>query len=544
MREPLAARFERSAAAILQYGFPLLCVLCVSSCAQFGHRGTSRPYTLGPEYYTSPAGPIADEAPPRAAALHLDLNAPRSAGVGQEVRFTLDVSNTGEQQATGVVVRLSVPPGVRYVDATPPARPESDVQRGEIVEWEVGSLGGGQQRHFSARFEAQGRGRLLSRAEATSAESLRADATAATEVSEAQLRVEMQGPQQAVVGQSVTFDIIVINGGNVAATNLVLTDTLGDGLVYDFVLPSGVTQERTGAVSMGLKRLEPGQRQSYPLTVRGKKAGLLRNQVSVVAEGGLEAHAETSVQFQQQSLAVTVVGPHWRSRGGRAEFNITVTNTGEAPLRGVGITDYIPDQMSFFGASQGGMNWDKTVQWNLGGDLEPGQTTRVSVELNADVVVPKTINRVTVTSQGGVQAQAEAALEIRAKPPGLDTYMYDLEDMIKVGEQVTYEIGVQNNGDMTARGLQIDVQAPPELELIPDPLTKPPDVRVEEQTQRHWIFGPADLGAGMKWEFHVRARAVAPHPDARFRVRFQGGGLQEGLTEEEPTTIIPGDATP
>lgn len=561
MRESLLARLARPVASVLRYWFPLLCIAGVCSCAQFEHRCATRPCaTCGPvsspDYFATPGPSVARPAveqpmPParRAAALRVEVNGPTSTRLNENVRYTLDVANTGEQAATGVVLRYSVPSGLRYVDATPPARLEPDAQEGQVLAWDLGTFGGGQQQRFSATFVSEVSGRLLSRAEVTSAESLRATASAATEVSEARLRVEMRGPKQAAVGESVTFDIVIINDGNVPAIDLVLVDTFDEGFVYDYQpRPDAPPMPSTEPIELfkervpALARLGPGQRQSYPLMLRGTRAGLLRNQVTVMAEGGLEARADVSVEFQRAALAVSVIGPHDRFEGQPAEFNITVTNTGDALLRDVRLTDYVPDEMSYLSAGQMGFIQGDRVEWNLG-DLAPGQTVRAWVELNADQVVEQTVNRVTATSEGALPSQAEAVLQIRARPFGLDTYMFDLEDMVSVGDEITYEIRVTNRGGEAARRVTIQAKAPREMQLVADAHRAPPEVAVRQQGDEV-AFGPADLEAGAAWVFHVRARAVAPNPAARFQVQFSVEGLQLPIREEEPTTILPSEPSP
>jgi uncharacterized repeat protein (TIGR01451 family) len=559
MQEPVLGSYRRPAAVVMGHALALVCLLGAFSCAQYRHRCSTRPCpscgaTAVPDYFPATEPPVADRgAPPRfdrvapsrrPAALSLALHCPSSARLDQEVRVTLEVVNTGEQDAADVSVRYVVPRGLRYLDATPPARAESDAQQQQVLVWEVGMLRGGQRQRLTAGFQTQARGRLLSHAEVTSAESLRADASAAIEVSDAQLRVEIQGPQQAVVGQSVTFDITVINAGEAPATNLEIVDTYDDGFVYDFTpKPGAAPVPSTEPIRLfkqrvpELARLDPGQRQTYPLTLRGTRAGMLRNQVTVTAEGGLQASAEATVEFRRASLSVRTTGPKWRFQGGRAEFNISVTNTGDSVLREVLVTDYLPPETSYSSASRGGMLRGDTVEWQLG-DLEPGRSIFLLLELRAEQLAPQTINRVVVTSEDGVQSQAEAALEIRAKPPGLDTYMFDLEDLVSVGEEVTYEIRVENHGGEIARGVQIQALSPPQLMLIEDAHVAPAGIGVDQQGNR-LKFGPADLAPGQSWVFHVRARAVEPHPDARFRVEFRWGGQLNPIIEEEPTTIIP-----
>lgn len=488
----------------------------------------------------------------RPAALSLELDSPPSARIDEQVRVTLEVANSGEQDVTGVSVRYFVPAGLRYLDATPVAQFESDVQQNQVVRWDLGTLAGGQRQSLTARFQTQARGRLLGRAEATAAGSLRADASDTIDVrderdaTEARLRVEVHGPQQAAVGQSVTFDITVINDGDAPATNLEILDTFDEGFVYDFIPEPGAApipsrepirlfKERVPT----LGRLDPGQRQTYPLTLRGTRAGMLRNQVTVTADGPLEATAEAIVDFRRASLSVRMAGPNWRFQGGRAEFNITVTNTGDSVLRDVLVTDYLPAGTTYSSASQGGVNRGDTVEWQLD-ELQPGSSAFLFLELNADQLTRQATNRVVVTSAGGAQAQAEAPLEIRAKPAGLDTYMFDLEDLISVSDEVTYEIRVENQGGEIARGVQVQAQAPPQLELVEDAHIAPPGLGIDQQGNR-LKFGPADLAPGERWVFHVRARAVAPHPDARFRVEFSWGGLTVPIIEEEATTIIPSD---
>ena len=94
---------------------------------------------------------------------------------------------------------------------------------------------------------------------------------------------------QAVVGSTATFQIVLINRGQVLATNVVVSDTYGDGLQ----LPQGNPAIRKS--SRTLSRLLPGESYKIDVTFNVTRAGQLCHRVEVTAADGAYAARDSCI---------------------------------------------------------------------------------------------------------------------------------------------------------------------------------------------------------------------------------------------------------
>ena len=107
-------------------------------------------------------------------------------------------------------------------------------------------------------------------------------------------------------------------------------------------------------------------------------------------------------------------GPATVRAGARARYTITVLNRGAATLRGLTLTDVLPEGMSLTSTPAGARLRGGTVVWSLGG-LAPGarRVLRVGVRIDADAS-GRRCNRAVVTAPGGGSRTATACTVVSA----------------------------------------------------------------------------------------------------------------------------------
>jgi uncharacterized repeat protein (TIGR01451 family) len=108
--------------------------------------------------------------------------------------------------------------------------------------------------------------------------------TITARVPTADLRVtKLARPSQAVVGQLVTFTIVVTSVGPDVATNVVLTDHLPAGLRFvSAQTAQGNYDSTTGAWTIGT--LDAGASATLRITARVRAAGTIRNTAQVTSD--------------------------------------------------------------------------------------------------------------------------------------------------------------------------------------------------------------------------------------------------------------------
>src|SRR5207247_1946290 len=98
----------------------------------------------------------------------------------------------------------------------------------------------------------------------------------------------------------------------------------------------------------------------------------------------------------------------------------------------------LPPQLTFASADSGGQLDGGQVVWNIGA-LQPREEKLVHVTTHCNELAQKVINVATATADSGIQARAEAPIEIR----GLAAFrveLIDLNDPLPVGEKTSYKI--------------------------------------------------------------------------------------------------------
>ena len=169
-----------------------------------------------------------------------------AASEGNTVVFTITVENLGPADTTGVVVADPLPAGLTYVDDAP-SRGSYDDGTGQ---WTVGALDGGETATLilTAMVNPGTMGTVLTNA-AQIAASDQPDSNSANDedsatVAVSALRIEktsdVAGSTQP--GDTITYTIVVTNGGSVTHSNLAVADVLPPGVTY---VPGSVSVVRT-----------------------------------------------------------------------------------------------------------------------------------------------------------------------------------------------------------------------------------------------------------------------------------------------------------
>lgn len=254
-------------------------------------------------------------------------------------------------------------------------------------------------------------------------------------------------PPAAVVGETFQYGITVSNDSPIDARDAVVVDVLPDGIEYVASEPACTPEGQKLAWALGT--VPGGASRSIMVSVRGTRSGRFQNCADVTAEGGLltgRSCADTVIGAPALELVKT--GPAEVLVCDPITWEITVTNRGDAPARGVRITDSLPEGITTVDG-QAGAAFDV-------GDLGPGESRRVTLATKA-VRAGTFENRAQATAGGGLSADAAATtvarqpvLEVRKTGPG----------RIFLGRNATFEITVTNSGDGPARDT-ILVDRPP-----------------------------------------------------------------------------------
>jgi uncharacterized repeat protein (TIGR01451 family) len=452
-----------------------------------------------------------------APVVTLRLCAPAVAGVGQEVPYRILVENRSPAPAHHVAVRNAVPAHARFIRA----HPEPAAVDPEIL-WQVGTLPPGVCCEITLVLSPTGTGDVKNCArvqyEHGQCTCTKVGPSAAT-AGERGLTLRKLGPNQAAINETLRYQLIVTNNGDVEAEGVVLTD----------VLPAGLEHEsRKNTLTWDMGNLPPGQTRTVDYQVVARQAGRLTNAAVATAAGGIRRAVEHSVQVGEARLSLTKTGPSRRYLNMPAEYRITVTNSGTTPLANVTISDPIPTGLAYVSSSRGGEVVGTEVRWAVG-NLEPGMSRTVEVTMRGQQV-GTVQNRVTATS-GATKADAEATTEFFGAS-ALLLELVDNKDPVEVGGETSYVIIVRNQGNVPVNDIRLSANVPTELELarVAGPLKHTTEGQIIS-------FEPLSLQpqTDSRIEIFTKAKSAG---DVRFKVEMSAKELSAGPVQEEESTTI------
>jgi uncharacterized repeat protein (TIGR01451 family) len=460
----------------------------------------------------------------QAPVVTLDVNAPPSVVVGQELPCTIVLSNTGQVETRSLTVRATVPEGTQYVRSDPPATVD-----GTQLVWTLRELAGKQTRNLQMVFRTTRVGPASSRVNVVTEEGLRGEKTISADV-QAQpapgLRIGLEAPPTAAVGAEVAFKITVSNPGTAPTGKVVLNAAFSPGLEH---------QSKLNPVETTVAAVAPGQSTVAMLPLTVKQAGALQVSVSGKADG-LQDKREVRLTAQEAKLAISSKGPTLRYAGRPAEWTIQVSNSGEVALPNVTVRDTLPVELAFKSATEGGQrvaaNGTDQVVWSLG-PMKPGETKTLQLTTICQKLSEKATHVVIATADPNVQAKASSDITIQGLP-AVRLRVSDTEDPIEQGGRTTYRIEVTNQGSLADTDVEVSGDVPPEMRVI---ATKPAGATVKGQSV---VFAPiAKLDPGQSVTYTIEVESLKAGP-AYFEARVKSKTLQEPLLSQESTIVLPG----
>ncbi len=267
---------------------------------------------------------------------------PAEATVGEALTFRVTVTNAGAAEATGVALVVKLQAGWQLGDA--PFEKGKETER----RWSLDALAPGQSRTVEYQATPREAGRLCTSAQATAAGGLVSEpARHCVTVGQREMTLNIEGPRTAYARRPVNFFLTVKNTGTLPAADVVVTDTLPEGL--EFVQANQGGRHRDGQVRWDLGTLPPGQSRILQLRVQSDAEREVRQKAVAAYGPGLEASGEIATKFQgaagfdfdvtADAYAVEVDTP--------VRYTVTVFNRGSGAQTNVRVVIELPPQLQF-----------------------------------------------------------------------------------------------------------------------------------------------------------------------------------------------------
>ncbi|NLF71569.1 MAG: DUF11 domain-containing protein [Candidatus Anammoximicrobium sp.] len=240
------------------------------------------------------------------STLRLTMSGPETAQVDQQVRFEIELTNTGTEPLKGVVIRDRLPAGL-----------EHPTERGSLIERSLGeTVPAGSTRKIAVALIVTQAGRWCHTVEAVAEGGHSATASGCVTAAEPPrpepkpaVEAAIEGPAQAKIGERVTFTLQATNTGNVPLTNVRVVG-FHDRSLYPRRASTGYDAQALtrGELLWLTPRLMPGEtvtRQAELECVKDSASSWCR----VFVETGENVRAVKEVKLVVQPAAPKPAGP-------------------------------------------------------------------------------------------------------------------------------------------------------------------------------------------------------------------------------------------
>ena len=396
---------------------------------------------------------------------------------GDNVTYTVTVTNDGIGDAKDVVVRDVLGEGLKFVSATGNYTFDEDSR---TVTWIV-DLAKGESKVFSVIATVVGYGNVTNSL-------VVGNKTAGVNVTVPEINPDKTVDNEIPnFGDNVTYTVTVTNDGIGDANNVVITDVLDKGLKFLNATGNFTYDEKTGTITWTVD-LAKGETKTFNVNVTVLGYGVLPNTVAV---GNKTAVRNITVP---EIITVKEVNSSDIHIGDEITYTITVSNPGKINATNVVIMDILPEGLKFINASNGGVYDPVTgiITWIL------NITANSTVDLTADVCVNKsgnitnTVNVGNKTSNCTIESGDIVDLEIHIVADKSEIY---------VGDNVVYTVTVINNGPSDAINTIANVLIPNALSILSYNATK----GTFDITSGNWSIGNLTNGEKVVLTFVAKA---------------------------------------
>ena len=396
---------------------------------------------------------------------------------GDNVNYTVTVTNDGIGDAKDVVVRDVLGEGLKFVSATGNYTFDEATR---TVTWIV-DLAKGESKVFSVIATVSGYGNVTN------------SLVVGNKTTGVNVTVPEINPDKTVdneipnFGDNVTYTVTVTNDGIGDANNVVITDVLDKGLKFLNATGNFTYDEKTGTITWTVD-LAKGETKTFNVNVTVLGYGVLPNTVTV---GNKTAVRNITVP---EIITVKEVNSSDIHIGDEITYTITVSNSGKINATNVVIRDILPEGLKFINASNGGVYDPVTgiITWIL------NITANSTVDLTADVCVNKsgnitnTVNVGNKTSNCTIESGDIVDLEIHIVADKSEIY---------VGDNIVYTVTVINNGPSDAINTIANILIPNALSIFSYNATK----GTFDITSGNWSIGNLTNGEKVVLTFVAKA---------------------------------------
>jgi len=490
-------------------------------------------------------------------------DAPDPAAAGANITYTLSYSNTGNENATGVVVADAVPANTTFVSAT-----GGGTLAGGIVTWTIGALNTGVSSSVQLVVRVNSplaNGTVITNGSYTidSNETAPVAGAAATTTvtSTPVLNVsKTDSPDPVNAGSDITYTIAYSNTGTADATGVAITDTLPANTT--FVSATGGGTLAGGIVTWAIGTLPASASGSVQLVVQ-VVTPLANGTVITNGSYGIDSNetapvggaAVTTTVNSSPVLSITKSGaPDPVNAGSNITYTLSYVNTGTANATGVVVRDTLPANTTFVSATAGGSVAAGVVTWNIGvlaagGSGSMQLVVRVNSPLPNGLLITNGAYSIDSNETPAIAGLATSnTVTSTVSLSATKTFTDNNGGSLQPGDVITYTITVTNSGNGDAAGVLLSDTIPTNTSLVAGSLASddPTDVLTPGNPLTVAIgtltgAGGADNDVVVTFRVRVQTPLANGTAIGNQATITANGGVS--IVTDDPSTAVPNDAT-
>jgi uncharacterized repeat protein (TIGR01451 family) len=369
-----------------------------------------------------------------APAISIESFGPQSIGVNKPAIFKVVATNETNQIAERVMVSIDVPVWVEIdkINMTAGERQMADGRQQARLVWKIDQIpaNGSQTLTLTAiprkaePFDLGIEWTIAPRA-----------GTANIQVTQPKLEMTIVGPDEIHFGETVSYGVTLRNAGNGDAENVVV------------ILSESLNGERGN-----LGNIPAGGVKKFEVNLVARTPGNLDLGVSAVSDNQAETTTSRKVVIRRANLDISISGPSLRYAGTNGQYLIKLSNTGDASAEEVVAALGLPTGVKFLGGIETFKLIDGGLRWQVG-RLEPGQTREYRISCQMESAGDLQLE-VGIQAKGALQAANACVTKVQTIAD-LVMQVNDPPGPLTTGDEITYEIVVQNRGTKPAMGVDI-----------------------------------------------------------------------------------------
>ncbi|WP_296865646.1 hypothetical protein [uncultured Methanobrevibacter sp.] len=272
------------------------------------------------------------------------------------------------------------------------------------------------------------------------------------------LNVEKYAQEKIVLnGTQAIFEIIVRNTGDKRLHNVTVYEKFDDeGLIFDYIVDSSGLWIDNGDLTFTYNDvLYVGQLSRFYVVFNTTKSGNFTNYVTAGSNESDNKTANDTVEVVTPELEVSKISINKMVNvGDDVIFEIVVRNTGKVDLNNVLVDEYQFDGLSYVGWFDDMGMWrdNHDLSWSLNGVLLPKEESGFFVVFRA-INVGNFTNVIVARSDETPNKTANDTVEVVS--PGLTLQKITINNTVTVGDNVIFEIVVENSGDVTLNNVTV-----------------------------------------------------------------------------------------